>query len=757
MSNQTHSKARGCARLLARALAVGLLVLGLLAIASAVWFQREVLDGLPDVQGIVDYKPPQACRVLDAEGNEIDVFYVERRFWVPLGVLPRHLLDAFVAAEDQRFWEHRGVDPQGILRAARANWEADAVVQGGSTITQQLVKNLLVGDAKSLARKAREATLALRLEQRLTKEEILELYLNYVFLGSGNHGIEAAARDYFGVSARDVTVGQAALLAGLVPAPSATSPRLHPRAARAARTRVIEQMAALQMIERPTAEAARLGALLAPSPEPVASGGLSYVTAARRVLRERFGDDVAEAGLTVHTAMDPAIQRLAEDGVRVAVRGLVERQGGGGVRGAATAEDWAARAPDGPDASGDCFTVRLPARGALDRLEGPGVERTPEEPGPTWSLDPSERRAVLRHEGARARVDRLPAGTLLGVCALKDRAVTLDPTPWAEGAAVVLENATGRVLAVVGGRDVALEDFDRATQALRQPGSAFKPFVYAAALSAGWSSGDLVDTAPLTLRMHGRTWSPRDGVSAGPIPLRTALALSSNTASVRLLRDVGAEEVAETAARMGISSPLVPVSALALGASEVTPLDMAVAYSTLTRLGAATHPVFLDRVTWPDGAQDPLERPTLPRALDPGVAYELLDMLRGVVERGTGKGARRDGLDRAGKTGTTNDAVDTWFVGSTPAHTVAVWVGSDEPEGLGRGEAGGRTALPGWTHIVDALPTDPDARFERPAEVLLAPDAQGVVRVFRRGTTPGSVLPLHSLRGQEPLPPFPGR
>jgi len=667
-TSDSHSAptSRSCLGLVGRGLAWGLLSMGLMVAAGAVWLQAVTLRDLPDVQAVLDYKPPQATRVLDRTGTEIDVLYVERRFWVPLPALPRHVLDAFVAAEDQTFWEHRGVDPQGIARAALANLDAGEVVQGGSTITQQLVKKLLIGSERSLRRKIREAALAYRLERRATKEQLLELYLNYVFLGGGNHGVEAASRDYFGQSARTIDAGQAALLAGLVRAPSRYAPRTAPDDAMERRETVLRQMRASGSLTEAELDAALATPLLGPPNQAVATGGVSYITSARQRVLEVFGDAAPQAGLTVRTALDPAIQAIAEDAVLLAIGELEARR-----------------------------EARSARRGAQ-----------------------------------------------------KDRGQ-------AQGAAVVLHNATGEVLALVGGREMALADFSRAVQARRQPGSAFKPFVYATALQAGWSGGDLVDTSPLALKVGGRWWRPRDHVSAGPIPLRRALALSSNTAAVRLGLELTPEAVAATAQAMGITSPLRPDKALPLGVSEVSPLDMAVGYATVARLGSHVRPRILLDATGPDGAAVPLPEATPTQVLDPGVAYELLDMMRGVVERGTGKAVRAEGRDRAGKTGTTNDAVDTWFVGSTPEHTVAVWIGLDAHDPLGRGEAGGRTAAPGWKAIVDALQGDDTERFPVPPDIVFVPSPAGTA-AYRRGTAPGKVLPHYRREDGEPLPPFPG-
>ena len=656
-----------------RGFAVGLLIAIAILAAGGAWFQREILTGLPDVGLIVDWRPPQAARVLDRHGIEIDTFYLERRFWLPIGAVPEHVIDAFVAAEDERFFEHPGVDVVGIARALRANWRAGAVVQGGSTISQQLVKNLLVGHDRTLRRKMKEAVLAWRLERRIDKRGILELYLNYVFMGEGNYGIEAASRSWFGVSVRDVDVGQAALLAGVVPAPSRYAPGRHPEAATERREHVLKRMVMTGALTPRALDLALRTPILAPDPDPVARGGASYITEVRRELRRVVGTrHAATAGFVVHTALDPAIQTVAEEAVAAAIRALAERQ-----------------------------------------------RRT-------------------------------------------------DEGPWAQGAAVVMDHRNGEVLALVGGRDVRLEGFVRATQALRQPGSSFKPYVYAAALLNGRSQMTDVSTDPVVVRFGRRVWSPQDGGSGGELTLRDALTWSSNNAAVRLLKEVGAEEVVRVGNAMGIRSNLRPDTALALGASEVTPMDQAVGFSTIARLGVPIEPVLVrrledgrGRVAHP-GEEIRLDGVVVGRlpgavgepAIPPGVAYELLDMLRQVVARGTGRAGRKRGFDRAGKTGTTNDSVDTWFVGMTPRYTVSIWIGTDMPEGLGWGESGSMTALPAWKQIVDALPADPDERFPIPPDVSLVPVGSGTI-ALRRGTAPGTLLPLHR-QGREPLPPFPG-
>jgi penicillin-binding protein 1A len=365
---------------------------------------------------------------------------------------------------------------------------------------------------------------------------------------------------------------------------------------------------------------------------------------------------------------------------------------------------------------------------------------------------------------------QIRGGELLAICRNGDGTVSLDRLPWSESAAVVVENATGRVVAATGGTDSVLEGFVRATQARRQPGSSFKPYVYAAALASGRTQMDIVPDAPLFLPAGGgKTWSPKNygGGFAGPVTLRRAMAGSLNTVAVRLALEVGPSEVARIARALGVKTPLRTDLTMALGSSEVTPLDQAMGYAAIVRMGVPVEPVWIDSVELGEGrvlsvAGGTIDladgtRAELPgrpgeRALDAGVAYELVDMMREVVRSGTARKAHVDGLDRAGKTGTTNDFVDAWFVGSTPSHTVAVWIGTDGVATLGEDETGGRAALPAWLRIVKALPDQTGKAFPIPDEAVLVPASVGLLG-FPRGRVPASVLPR--LRpGPGPLPPL---
>ncbi|MBN2798321.1 MAG: PBP1A family penicillin-binding protein [Deltaproteobacteria bacterium] len=751
------------------------LVLGV-AFNGLVWFDRDILQSLPeDLSLYRAWRPLTSCRVFDGGDRLIDEFYVERRVWVDLDDLPPHVWQSFVVAEDRRFFEHPGFDLAGIARAVVINLQSGTSSQGASTLTQQLVKNLMVGKERSYRRKLKEAVLAYRLEQELDKRAILELYLNYIALGAGNYGVEAASQTYFGISARDLDPGQAAMLAGLVPAPSRYSPRTAPETAAQRRRLVLRGMVEEGLLTGEQAESYLDDPVMIPRETlPRAAEELAYVTQVRREVRRLFGDTAPfEDGLQVHVALDPELQAVAYRAVRQALRDHGERQGRlHSLDHTATPEAFLAkgkgltRGEDGALAApvvGQCFEVMVPEDRSLDRLQAGSF---------TFSLRAEDRGAGVASpsRGPVPLSSRAAAHDVLTACLQEDGRVRLPDRPWAEGGAVVLENDTGRVLALVGGWDVGLEGFVRATQARRQPGSSFKPYVYATALLGGHSQLDVVLDGPLSLAGGSGAWSPKNygGGYAGPMTLRRALTTSTNTVAVRLILEAGSIQVANLAARMGVRTPIRHDPTIALGSSEVTPMDQALGYATIARGGVRTEPVYIDRLTDVHGIQslagDTLQvdedQVTLPggpgtRALPPGVSYELADMMRQVVRSGTARRAYQQGLDRAGKTGTTNDCVDAWFVGFTPAHTVAVWIGTDGVTTLGDRETGGKTALPAWVTIADALGPVQGERLPVPPEAIFV-QVEGDWVALDRGTVPDRLLAPAPHRPSDPLPPFSG-
>jgi penicillin-binding protein 1A len=745
-------------------------LLGTLVATSALvaaawgWFDQAILSDLPtDLSDLRTFRPLTACEIADKDGAVVDSFYLERRFWVELDSLPDHVWQSFIAAEDQHFFEHPGIDLIGITRAVLANFRSGDKTQGGSTLTQQLVKNLLLSPEKSYVRKIKEIVLSWRLERELTKREILQLYVNFVFLGSGNYGVEAAARDYFGRPAKDLDAGEAALLAGLVPAPSRYSPRRDPEIAKWRRSLVLGRMVdegwidpvdAIDYDDAPVLSTERGGG-------EVRGDATAYVTMVRREIRRLFGpDEPFTRGMRIVTAYDPAVQRAAIEATDRAMSDHLERQGPRAVLDRAYQGD----AP--PDPIEPCFVARVPRGkdlGALETATRTWVLRSPDRSASVFD----ERQGMPRPLGSQVW-----GGELLAVCRDGDGdAVVLDRRPWAQSAAVVVENATGAIVAITGGSDVTLEGFVRGAQARRQPGSSFKPYVYGTALAHGRTQLDTVIDAPLFLPAGGgKVWSPKNygGGFAGAVTLRRAMASSLNTVAVRLALEVGPAEIARVAKGLGVKTPLRTDLTMALGSSEVTPLDQAMGYAALARLGVPVEPVWISRVE--DGTGEVVGRaggpmllesgttrilPGAPgaRVLPAGVAYELVDVLREVVRAGTARRAWVEGYDRAGKTGTTNNCVDAWFVGTTPRYTVAVWVGTDGTGTLGERETGGKAALPAWISIVDALPDQQGLQFPVPDDAVRVQTSSGLLG-FVRGEVPDEALP-GVRRVDGPLPALP--
>lgn len=722
------------------------------------WFSTNILSTLPtDLSRFRDWRPPLGCQIADADGAIVDEFYLERRIWVDLESLPSFVPQAFVSAEDRRFFTHRGVDWVGTARAFVNNLRGQSV-QGGSTITQQLVKNLLVGGERSYRRKLREAVLAYRLEDELSKPQLLELYINFVFLGSGNYGVEAAARDYFGVGAAHLNPGQAALIAGLVPAPSRYSPRANPQVAAQRRRIVLAHLVADGHLEREEADDFLDDPVAIPRGDPDENRvGVAYITQVRRELRRVLGAErPSVAGMRVTIPMRADVQAEAELAVRAALEALDQRQGQRGATRHLTPERhdaFFARAPGlhrdpetlAPIAPkpGECFEALV----AEDEIVRAGARR--------YVLPTAER--VVRDRSGREQPLVVTAGDVVAVCLVAEQTVRLDRRPWAEGAALVVENATGHVIALVGGYADRLEGFVRATQARRQPGSSFKLYVYATALMNGRHQLDIVLDAPLDLPGgSGTRWRPKnfDNTFRGPVPLRTAFAKSLNTVAVRLLLDDGVDEIVRTAQRLGVTSPMRRDPTIALGTAEVTLLEQVSAFATIARMGRAFTPVYVTGlVDAEDRALQELasfEAPSAPtQAIPPGVAYELVDMLENVVREGTARAVFDPTRSRAGKTGTTNDYVDAWFIGFTPTHTVGVWIGSDGPASLGDKETGGRAALPAWKRIVTMLEPGTPAAHEVPDEAVFV-EREGKWIALARGPVTKDVL-LRERIGTAPL------
>ncbi len=625
---------------------------------------------LPSVRALEEYAPTPGTKVYADDDELLTEFQAERRIFVPLREIPNTVRDAFIAIEDARFYSHHGVDLRGIVRAAYANFRHGRVVEGGSTITQQLAKVLFLTPDRSFSRKVKEALLAFELEKRYSKDRLLEIYLNQIYLGHGSYGVEAAARTFFGKSVQELTLPQAALLAGLTRAPTTYSPFEHPPAAQRRRALVLQRMVEQGYVPSADAKRATMASLETVAPERRRTSGQYFLEYLEQSLEAKFGSDLLyKGGLSVYTTLNPVVQRIAEQALREGLTTIAARQ--------------------------------------TSKVAGPSATRATRP----------------------------------------------------EGAVLVMESTTGYIKALVGGSDFGRSEFNRAIHARRQPGSAFKPFVYLAALEAGRTPADLVDDSPVTYgRGPARAWAPEnyDGKFRGPITLQQALEESVNVPTVKLLEQVGVGRVIEVARRLGIDSPLQPNLTLALGSSDVTLLELTAAYAALGNQGVRMEPIAVRYVTDSQGRLVEENIPQGREAAQPAAAYVLTQMLRGAVERGTAVTARTLGRPIAGKTGTTNDFSNAWFVGYTPSLAAGVWIGYDRIRSLGHDETGARAALPIWITLMREILKDrPVEDFPLPDNVVMArvDMATGflanptcprpVVMAFVAGSEPTRFCPFH--------------
>src|SRR6266704_1744623 len=641
-------------RIILMLVGIGSLILASAAGVAALWAFTILPRSLPSVKTLETFQPIQGTKVYDDNDELLTELHVERRIFVPIAHIPRSLRDAVLATEDRRFYQHWGIDPIGIARAVWQNYRRGRIVEGGSTITQQLTKVLFLTPDKSLERKMKEAVLALELERRYSKDRILEMYMNQIYFGNGAYGVEAAARTYFGKSVTELSLKDAALLAGLPRAPSTYSPFEHPEAAKRRREVVLRRLVEYGAVKDPDAKKLARADLGLIPPERRRTTGQYFLEFVQQTLEAKYGADmVFKGGLNVYTTLNPTMQLVAEQSLR-----------------------------DG-----------------LKALEG--------------------------------------------------RSKTARPGEHPEGAIVTIEPQTGYVRAMVGGYDFFRSEFNRAVQARRQPGSAFKPFIYIAALESGLTPATRVEDAPVsyTVGANGQVWKPEnyDRKFRGSTTLQQALEESVNVVTVKVQERVGLNKTIQVARRLGITSPLDINLSLALGTSDLSLLELTSAYSALANQGVWMPPVTVRYITDAEGKLLEEHVPEGREALTPETAYVITQMLRGVVERGTGVAAKALGRPIAAKTGTTNDYSNAWFIGFTPRLATGVWVGYDRPRSLGRDETGSRVAVPIWvTYMAKILVDSPKEDFPVPDRVvtlLVDEDPSGecvqlVPMAFIKGTEP---------------------
>jgi len=745
-------------------------VLTLLGIGGTLYyFSRD----LPPLDALGTFMPSQATRIYDDENRVIGQFYIEKRVFVPISQMPKNLVQAILAVEDARFYSHQGFDSIRIIRAFLKNIESGRIRQGASTITQQLTRSLFLSSERTMERKIKELLLARKMEEVLSKDEILEIYLNYIYFGHGAYGVQVASKTYFGKNISEISLEEAAFLAGLPKAPNDYSPYRHPDKAKFRQRIVLKRMVDEGYISQTEYRNAYEKDLIFKKLHAGEDFGLYFKEHIRQYLISRYGDDVVyRGGLNVYTTLNEKMQRQAEAALQNGLRQLDKRQGYRGplrkykpTEAAEQGEIQQASLPTSRPNVGDFLEARVLSRDSrYATVEAGGVTGKIMLEDMAW--------AGHRLPGSDIGKNKSPVAnpTPADILGLDDivevRVKAIDPgskavffrleqEPIVEGALISLDPASGTVKAMVGGYNFNKSEFNRAMSARRQPGSAFKPIIYGTAIDRGFTPATILIDNPVIFTdpdTH-KVWKPENYEKKfyGPISLRDALTFSRNLATVKLLRQIGIGPVDTFAKRIGIDSPLTRDLSLALGSSGVGLLELTSVFGVFANEGVRVEPALILSVTDSNGRILETHDPIATRVISKETAYVVTNILEDVVQRGTAKQARVIGRPIAGKTGTTNEFTDAWFVGYTPNLASGVWVGFDDNHPLGNRESGGRAALPIWIDYMDeALNPLPVIPFSIPDDIvyakidratgLLAPEGEdGDYEIFVKGTEPTEV------------------
>ena len=713
--------------------AAGLATAGMLALLMVIAVALSVAyPNLPDISDMLNYRPKLPMRVFSAEGELIGEFGEERRSLTPIKDIPQVMKDAVLAIEDARFFQHGGVDYLGVIRAGLAN-VGRSKSQGASTITMQVARNVYLSAEKSYTRKIYEILLTFKLEHLLTKDQILEIYMNQIFLGHRAYGFAAASEAYFGKPLKDVSIAEAAMLAGLPKAPSAYNPISNPQRARSRQLYIIERMEDNRFITAEQAIAAKKETLKIRKGQDDGRVHAEYVAeTVRQLVFSQYGDETYTRGLNVYTTLSAVDQTAAYKALRKGIMDFERRQIYRGPEKFITVpndpkeaedaiDDALADNPDNGDVMSAVVLEASPKKIKAVRQNGEVVEITGEGLKPAQSGLSDKAPANIR----------LRRGALIRVAKTSATAWEITQLPEVEGAFVALDPRDGAIRALVGGFDFDKNKFNHVTQAWRQPGSSFKPFVYSAALEKGFTPATVINDAPLFFDASvtgGQPWEPKnyDGTFEGPMSMRTALKKSKNMISIRILQAVGPQNAQDWITRFGFEADKHPAYlTMALGAGSVTPMQMASAYSVFANGGYRVNPYLITKITDQQGrtlvqTQAPVLDESM-RAVEARNAFMMSSLLQEVTRSGTAAKAQSTlkRVDLYGKTGTTNDSIDTWFVGYQPTLTAAVWMGYDKPRKLGDRETGGGLSLPIWiTFMETALKNTPVAEVPVPAGVV---------------------------------------
>jgi len=753
------------------------LVLVICAAGAGLVLYYSISKDLPKITSLADYHPSIITTVYADDNRKIAEFFKERRIVISLNDMPRTLIDAFVAAEDSRFYKHQGIDFISIIRAFFKNLEAGTIVQGGSTITQQVTKSFLLTPERSYKRKLREAILAYRIDKAFSKEDILYLYLNQIYLGHGAYGVQAASENYFDKPVKDLNLAECAILAGLPQAPSKYSPFRHPERAKQRQIYVLNRMVVEGYITNIQAtEAINTKLDIKPRRNLYIEEVPFYTEHVRRYLEKKYGTDALYTqGLQVYTAVNLEMQKIAREEIQKGLSELDKREGYRGplehIKPEAIEsylQTLQAEFDNQPLADGamvkgvviavndrqDTVTVRLGNTQGTIALEDMVWARKP-DPEVAYHQVKLKRPSQALAEGDVILVK------VRGKAEGKDTwTLALEQMPVAQSALMCIEAGTGLVKAMIGGRDFRHTQFNRATQSRRQPGSAFKPIIYAAALDKKFEDPKKIYTPATTIidsaivytdEERDFTWKPRNYKETfyGPTLLRQALAKSRNLVTIKILQDIGVDYAIEYAGKLGIESNLSRDLSIALGSSGVSLLELLRAYSVFANQGYLVEPVFILKVVDRNGNVLEEMAPERKKVIEKNTAYIMTNLLEGVVQHGTGWRAKALNRPVAGKTGTTNNLFDAWFVGYTTEYITGVWVGLDEEAPMGQGETGSRAASPIWLGFMQrALEGKPAKVFQAPEGIefvkidadtglLPVPESKNVVfECFKEGTVP---------------------
>lgn len=744
---------------------VTLLVVALLGVAGYIFY---LMARLPHVDRLTDYKPPIVSQVFGDDGSLVGEYYLERRIVVPVNKMPRKLIQAFVAAEDANFYSHKGIDYFGIVRAAIKNVISMRKKEGASTITQQVTKSMLLTPEKKFSRKIKEAILAKRMEDKLSKDEILYLYLNQIYLGGGAYGVQAAAETYFGKNVEQLNLAEMAMLAGLPKAPNAYSPIKHLDKARERQAYVLDRMVKEAYITAAEADSAKKMPISIHPMKKVNNEQSAYFLEYLRIqLENKYGEEqLYKGGLKIYTTMNAEMQRAAYESVRNGLKAVDKRQGFRGPTrylGETEVNGFCAKIEESIDSvllkTGETYQGVVVG---FDPAKGDALVRVGDRKGilSRKNMAWAGRVGMINSYGKPEKGNRsLTLGSVIDVSAVspeinKEGAqFALDQTPDVQAALVAIDPRTGGIKAMVGGYDFRRSQFNRVLQAKRNAGSAFKPIIYAAALDKGLTPATVIEDAEVEYPDGaGGTWKPKnyDGTFRGPVTMREALTHSINIVSVKIMEQIGVPYTADYARKFGFTSQIPANLALALGAASVSPMELTSAYTVFANKGALLPSSVITRVTDNDGnvlqeAAAPVPTPII----SPETSYVITNLMQSVVASGTGQRASIIGRPVAGKTGTTNDGKDAWFIGYIPQLVTGVWVGYDQERSLGAGGTGGQASAPIWAEFmlkaVLSLPVEDFAAPDNVTFVLINPRTG---RLAREGT-PGAVMECF-IKGSEP-------